>query len=112
MEAGTYTLKPEQSRVSAYFNLDNGTGKIRGVFAQGNTAIKPIFDGWLKPFRDLGATTVTLKNTGSTDHMPFDWAGIPGFQFIQDPIDYETRTHHSNISTSSSGSPLSTNLCS
>ncbi len=89
-------IKPEQAKVSVYFNLDNGTGKIRGVFAQGNTAVKPIFEEWFKPFADLGASTVTLKNTGSTDHLPFDWAGIPGFEFIQDPIDYETRTHHSN----------------
>ncbi|HVW96266.1 MAG TPA: M20/M25/M40 family metallo-hydrolase [Mucilaginibacter sp.] len=90
-------LKPEAAKVSAYFNLDNGTGKIRGIFAQGNTAIKPIFEEWFKPFADLGASTVTLSNTGSTDHLSFDWAGIPGFQFIQDPIDYETRTHHSNM---------------
>jgi carboxypeptidase Q len=89
-------LKPEAAKVSAYFNLDNGTGKIRGIFAQGNTAIKPIFEQWFKPFTDLGATNVTLSSTGSTDHLSFDWAGIPGFQFIQDPIDYETRTHHSN----------------
>lgn len=89
-------IKPEAANVSAYFNLDNGTGKIRGIFAQGNTAIKPIFEQWFKPFADLGASTVTLANTGSTDHLSFDWAGIPGFQFIQDPIDYETRTHHSN----------------
>jgi carboxypeptidase Q len=89
-------IKPEQAKVSAYFNLDNGTGKIRGIFAQENTAVKPIFDEWFKPFKDLGASTVTLRNTGSTDHLSFDWAGIPGFQFIQDPIDYETRTHHSN----------------
>jgi carboxypeptidase Q len=90
-------LKPEAANVSAYFNLDNGTGKIRGIFAQGNTAIKPIFEQWFKPFADLDASTVTLANTGSTDHLSFDWAGIPGFQFIQDPIDYETRTHHSNM---------------
>lgn len=89
-------LKPEQAKVSVYFNLDNGTGKIRGIFAQDNAAVKPIFEQWFKPFADLGASTVTLKNTGSTDHLSFDWSGIPGFQFIQDPIDYETRTHHSN----------------
>ena len=71
--------------------------KFRGIFAQANTAIKPIFEEWFKPFADLGASTVTLANTGSTDHLSFDWAGIPGFQFIQDPIDYETRTHHSNM---------------
>jgi carboxypeptidase Q len=91
-----YVLKPEQAKVSAYFNLDNGTGKIRGIYAQGNQAVKPIFENWLKPFADLGAKTVTLSNTGSTDHLAFDWAGIPGFQFVQDPIDYESRTHHSN----------------
>jgi hypothetical protein len=90
-------LKPEAAKVSAYFNLDNGTGKIRGIFAQGNTAIKPVFEQWFKPFADLGSSTVTLANTASTDHLSFVWAGIPGFQFIQDPIDYETRTHHSNM---------------
>ena len=91
-----YKLKPEQAKVSAYYNLDNGTGKIRGIFTQGNTAIHPIFEKWFAPFNDLGAKTVTDKNTGSTDHLSFDWAGIPAFQFIQDPIDYETKTHHSN----------------
>jgi len=95
----TGELKPEQAKVSAYFNLDNGTGKIRGIYAQGNTAIKPIFEQWLVPFHDLGAKTVTLSNTGSTDHLCFDWAGIPGFQFIQDPLDYETKTHHTNMDT-------------
>ncbi|RFZ94074.1 M20/M25/M40 family metallo-hydrolase [Mucilaginibacter conchicola] len=91
-----YKLKPEQAKVSAYYNLDNGTGKIRGIFTQNNKTIMPIFEKWLAPFNDLGAKTVTDKNTGSTDHLSFDWAGIPGFQFIQDPIDYETKTHHSN----------------
>ncbi|MBD1387795.1 M20/M25/M40 family metallo-hydrolase, partial [Mucilaginibacter rigui] len=90
-----FKLKPEQSKVSAYYNLDNGTGKIRGIYAQSNTAVKPIFEKWLEPFHDLGAKTVSLSNTGSTDHLSFDWAGIPGFQFVQDPIDYETKTHHS-----------------
>jgi carboxypeptidase Q len=89
-------LKPEQTKVSAYYNLDNGSGKIRGVFAQGNDKAADIFRQWLVPFGDLGASTVTLHNTGSTDHLGFDAVGIPGFQFIQDPIDYETRTHHSN----------------
>lgn len=90
-------LKPEQANVSAYFNLDNGTGKVRGVYQQGNVQVGPIFRAWLDPFKDLGANTLTLSNTGSTDHIPFDRAGIPGFQFIQDPIDYNTRTHHSNM---------------
>ncbi len=89
-------LKPEQAKVSAYFNLDNGSGKIRGIFAQGNDQAADIFRQWLVPFKDLGASTVTLHNTGSTDHLGFDAVGIPGFQFIQDPLDYETRAHHSN----------------
>ncbi|HTR27972.1 MAG TPA: M20/M25/M40 family metallo-hydrolase [Puia sp.] len=89
-------LKPEAAKVSAYYNLDNGTGKIRGIFAQGNDKAADVFRQWLVPFKDLGASTVTLHNTGSTDHLGFDAVGIPGFQFIQDPIDYETRTHHSN----------------
>ncbi len=91
--------KPEQSKISAYYNLDNGTGKIRGIFAQGNEKVVPIFTKWFGPFHDLGASTVTIHSTGSTDHLSFDAVGIPGFQFIQDPIDYETRTHHSNFDT-------------
>jgi carboxypeptidase Q len=91
-----YKLKAEQSKVSAYYNLDNGTGKIRGIFTQNNKNILSYFEKWFAPFNDLGAKTVTDKNTGSTDHLSFDWAGIPAFQFIQDPIDYETKTHHSN----------------
>ncbi|QJD96285.1 M20/M25/M40 family metallo-hydrolase [Mucilaginibacter robiniae] len=91
--------KPEQAKVSAYYNLDNGTGKIRGVYLQGNEAIGPIFKAWLEPLKDLGATTVTIRNTGSTDHVSFDGVGIPGFQFIQDSMDYGTRTHHSNQDT-------------
>jgi carboxypeptidase Q len=89
-------FKPEQGKVSVYFNLDNGTGKIRGIFAQGNEQAAAIFKQWFAPFADLGASTVTLHNTGSTDHLSFDAVGIPGFQFIQDPIDYDTRTHHTN----------------
>jgi len=81
---------------SAYYNLDNGTGKIRGVYMQGNEAVRPIFRKWLQPFYDLGAETLTVGNTGGTDHLSFDAVGLPGFQFIQDPIDYFTRTHHSN----------------
>lgn len=87
----------EQSKISGYFNLDNGTGKVRGVFLQGNAAVSPIFRAWLDPFKDLGAATLTLQNTGGTDHLAFDAAGIPGFQFIQEPIAYSTRTHHSNM---------------
>lgn len=96
-EAGDVTVKPEQAKVSAYFNVDNGTGKIRGVHLQENEAVAPIFEAWMKPFKDLGMTTLTMRNTGGTDHLSFDAVGIPGFQFIQDPIEYETRTHHSNM---------------
>ena len=90
-------LKPEQQKVSAYYNLDNGSGKIRGIFTQGNEKVAPIFKQWLEPFADLGAGMVTLHSTGSTDHLSFDAVGIPGFQFIQDPLDYESRTHHTNM---------------
>lgn len=90
-------LKPEQEKISAYYNLDNGSGKIRGIFAQGNEKVAPIFKEWLEPFADLGASAVTLHSTGSTDHLSFDAVGIPGFQFIQDPLDYESRTHHTNM---------------
>jgi carboxypeptidase Q len=95
----TMKLLPEQKQISVYYNLDNGSGKIRGVWVQGNTAVKPIFEQWLTPLRDLGASTVTLHSTGSTDHVPFDAVGIPAFQFIQDPLEYETRTHHTNMDT-------------
>jgi len=97
MNPKTFEVKPEQSKVSVYFNLDNGTGKIRGIFAQNNKAAADIFQQWFRPFNNMGATTVTFNNTGSTDHLAFDWAGIPGFQFIQDPIDYDTHTHHTNL---------------
>lgn len=96
---GPLTTKPDHAKFSAYFNLDNGTGKIRGVYLQGNEAVRPIFRAWLAPFRDLGAATLTLNNTGGTDHLAFDAVGLPGFQFIQDEIEYETRTHHSNMDT-------------
>jgi carboxypeptidase Q len=96
-EAGPVTVKPEQARISAYFNVDNGSGKIRGVYLQENEAVAPIFEAWMQPFKDLGMSTLTMRNTGGTDHQSFDAVGIPGFQFIQDPLDYETRTHHSNM---------------
>ncbi|MES2417909.1 MAG: M20/M25/M40 family metallo-hydrolase [Bacteroidota bacterium] len=91
--------KPEHEKLSAYYNLDNGTGTIRGVYLQGNAAVKDIFQSWLTPFEDLGAKTITISNTGGTDHQAFDGVGLPGFQFIQDPMDYNTRTHHSNMDT-------------
>jgi len=96
-DTGPVTVKPEQAKVSVYFNVDNGTGKIRGVYMQENAAVRPIFEAWMKPFHDLGMDTLTMRNTGGTDHLSFDAVGIPGFQFIQDPIEYDTRTHHSNM---------------
>jgi carboxypeptidase Q len=92
----TMALKPEHAKVSAYYNVDNGTGAIRGVYLQGNEAVAPIFQRWMEPFRNLGMTTLTIRNTGGTDHQSYDAVGLPGFQFIQDPIEYDSRTHHSN----------------
>jgi hypothetical protein len=94
---GPLTVKPEHAKFAAYFNLDNGTGKIRGIYTQQSAAAAPIFEAWLKPFHDTGATRVTMRNTGGTDHQSFDGVGLPGFQFIQDPADYGTRTHHTNM---------------
>jgi carboxypeptidase Q len=91
------TIKADQSKISAYYNLDNGSGKIRGIYMQDNDAVRPIFEAWVAPLKDLGATTLTIRATGSTDHTSFDNAGVPGFQFIQDPLEYSTRTHHSNM---------------
>ena len=93
----TMALKPEHARLAAYFNLDNGSGRVRGVYLQGNDMVRPIFEAWLAPFKDLGATTLALADTGGTDHKSFDAVGLPGFQFIQDPLDYMTRTHHSEL---------------
>jgi carboxypeptidase Q len=94
---GPVIVKPAHDKFSAYFNLDNGTGKIRGVYLQGNEAVRPIFRAWLAPFREMGASTLTISNTGGTDHLSFDAIGLPGFQFIQDEIEYSSRTHHSNM---------------
>lgn len=95
--AGPVQLKPEQPKISGYFNVDNGSGKIRGIYLQENAAIAPIFEQWIAPLADLGVTTISMRNTGGTDHEAFDSVGIPGFQFIQDPLDYASRTHHSNM---------------
>jgi carboxypeptidase Q len=93
----TMTLKPAHSKISGYFNVDNGTGAIRGVYLQGNDAIGALFTDWMKPFDSLGMTMVTAQNTTGTDHLSFDAVGIPAFQFVQDEVEYETRTHHSNM---------------
>ncbi|MFL6451569.1 MAG: M20/M25/M40 family metallo-hydrolase [Bryobacteraceae bacterium] len=93
----TMKVTAEHAKLSGYFNYDNGTGKIRGVYLQGNDMMRPIFESWLAPFKDLGASAISIRNTGGTDHLSYDAVGLPGFQFIQDPMDYETRTHHSNM---------------
>lgn len=90
-------LKPDHGKLSAYYNLDNGSGRIRGIYLQGNEAARRIFEEFLEPFAYLGARTITTLNTGGTDHMAFDAVGLPGFQFIQDPLDYESRIHHTNL---------------
>jgi len=97
--AGPLTLRPEQKLISAYYNLDNGGGKLRGIYAQENSAAIPIFQRWIEPLRDLDVTTVSARYTGGTDHLSFDDVGIPGFQFIQDPLDYETLSAHTNMDT-------------
>ncbi|HXW92165.1 MAG TPA: M20/M25/M40 family metallo-hydrolase [Terriglobales bacterium] len=94
---GPVQLKPEQEKISGYFNVDNGSGKILGIYLQENAAIEPIFAQWMEPLKDLGVTTISMRNTGGTDHESFDAVGIPGFQFIQDRLDYSSRTHHSNM---------------
>ena len=90
-------LKPAHAKLSGYFNVDNGTGAIRGVYLQGDEGMAPIFDAWMKPFHNLGMSTLTIRDTGGTDHQAFDAVGLPGFQFIQDPVEYSSRTHHSNM---------------
>jgi hypothetical protein len=92
-----YVKEHFAAKMSGYFNLDNGTGKIRGIYDQGNEMVRPIFEAWLKPFADMGATAITIRNTGGTDHQSFDGIGLPGFQFVQEPMEYNTRTHHSNM---------------
>ncbi|SDM35209.1 Zn-dependent amino-or carboxypeptidase, M28 family [Catalinimonas alkaloidigena] len=97
-DQATMQLKPDHSKLSAYYNIDNGTGRIRGIYLQGNDAVRPIFEAWFAPFKDMiDHPTVTIQNTGGTDHLGFDAVGLPGFQFIQDPIEYGTRTHHTNM---------------
>jgi hypothetical protein len=90
-------LKPAHGKLSGYFNVDNGTGAIRGVYLQGNEAIAPLFEAWMKPFNNLGMKTLSIRDTGGTDHQAFDAIGLPGFQFIQDPVEYSSRTHHSTM---------------
>jgi hypothetical protein len=97
--AGAVQVKPEQQKISGYFNVDNGTGKIRGIYLQQNSAVSWIFQQWMEPLKDLGVGTITMRDTGGTDHEAFDSVGVPGFQFVQDQLDYGARTHHSNMDT-------------
>ncbi len=96
-DRATMALKPAHAKFAGYFNVDNGTGAIRGVYLQGNEGVAPIFESWMKHFNNLGMKTLTIRDTGGTDHQAFDAVGLPGFQFIQDPVEYGTRTHHSNM---------------
>jgi hypothetical protein len=98
-DPATMVLKPEHAKLAGYFNVDNGTGLIRGVYLQGNEAAAPIFQQWMEPFKNLGMTTLSIRNTGGTDHLSYDAVGLPGFQFIQDEVEYDSRTHHSNMDT-------------
>jgi hypothetical protein len=93
----TMATKPDHAKFSGYFNVDNGTGAIRGIYLQGNEAVGPVFEAWMKPFHNIGMKTSTIRDTGGTDHQAFDAVGLPGFQFIQDPVEYDSRTHHSNM---------------
>lgn len=97
--AGPVQYTPAHAKFSGYFNIDNGGGAIRGIYLQGNNAVAPIFRAWVEPLRDLGVSHVTIRNTGGTDHQSFDGVGLPGFQFIQDPLEYSSFTHHSNMDT-------------
>jgi len=96
-DPATMQLKPDHAKLSGYYNVDNGTGLIRGVYLQGNEAVAPIFQAWMEPFRNMGMSTLTIRNTGGTDHQSYDAVGLPGFQFIQDEVEYDSRTHHSNM---------------
>ena len=96
-DPATMQLKPEHAKLAGYFNVDNGTGLIRGVYLQGNEAVAPIFQQWMEPFKNLGMTTLTIRTTGGTDHLSYDAVGLPGFQFVQDEVEYNSRTHHSNM---------------
>ena len=98
-DVATMTLKPEHATLAAYFNSDNGTGKVRGIWLQGNMAARPVFEQWMAPLHDLGVSTIGPRSVTSTDHLSFDNAGVPAFQFIVDRLEYNSRTHHSNMDT-------------
>ncbi len=93
----TMKLTAQHAKLDGYFNVDNGSGKIRGIYLQGNDMCRPLFEQWFTAFKDMGAGAITIRDTGGTDHLSFDAVGLPGFQFIQDELEYSTRTHHSNM---------------
>lgn len=95
----TMRLTSDHGKFDIYFNLDNGSGEIRGGYLQGNEAMRPVFEAWLAPFHDMGVSTVSIRETGGTDHLSLDAVGLPAFQFIRDPLDYSTMAHRSNLDT-------------
>ncbi len=96
-DAQTMQLKPAHATLAAYFNMDNGSGAIRGVYLQGNEKVRPVFTAWMDPLRSLGMTMLTIRGTGGTDHQSFDRIGLPGFQFVQDELEYDAVSHHTNM---------------
>lgn len=98
-EVETMALKPEHAKLAAYFNSDNGTGRVRGIWLQGNLAAGPIFESWMAPLKDLGVTILGPRAVAQTDHVSFDNVGLPAFQFLVDRLEYNSRTHHSNMDT-------------
>jgi Zn-dependent M28 family amino/carboxypeptidase len=98
-DPATMKTTKEHDNFAGYFNIDNGTGRIRGIYLQGNEMMRPVFEQWFAPLKDLTSGVITIRDTGGTDHLSFDRVGLPGFQFVQDPLDYNTRTHHSNMDT-------------
>lgn len=93
----TMKITEQHAKLSGYFNVDNGSGRIRGIYLQGNDMCRPIFEQWFTAFKDMDASSLTIRDTGGTDHLSFDAVGLPGFQFIQDELEYSTLTHHSNM---------------
>jgi carboxypeptidase Q len=96
-DRATMKTTAEHDGFAGYFNIDNGTGRVRGIYLQGNEMVRPIFEQWFAALKDVTPGVITIRNTGGTDHQSYDAVGLPGFQFIQDPMDYDTRTHHSNM---------------
>ena len=96
-DPATMQTLPDHSKLAAYYNIDNGTGRIKGIWMQGNYGVEGIFRQWIAPLKDLGVTTLGPREVASTDHAAFDAVGLPGFQFIQERLEYNSRTHHSSM---------------